>query len=137
MTRVFSRRTLALVLSVCGVVSVFAWARAGSVHAQSARTHGRVALAGSWSGGDWGDVVVRADGSGTYTDTFGTGPGVFELHHAGENKYAGSWSESSQRFGTLAIVFAPDGRTIDGRWDPDPRSTIGSQTGGPITWTRR
>jgi hypothetical protein len=144
-THVFSRRILAVILSACGVVFLVAWACAGPVHAQPsgalpasrAPSSGRVEPAGSWSGSDWGEVVVRADGSGAYTDTFGTGPGVLELRRTGQNEYVGCWSESSQRFGTLEIVLAPDGRTITGHWAPDPRSTIGSRTGGPIVWTRR
>ena len=28
-------------------------------------------------------------------------------------------------------------RPSAGRWDPDPRSTIGTRSGGPLSWTRR
>src|SRR5262249_20224299 len=94
-------------------------------------------LVGSWFSRDWGEVILNADGTGTYTDTFGTGPGRMQFHRTGERSYKGIWWESNQRSGTLAIVLSPDGRTITGTWTPDPSSTIGSKTGGAILWTRK
>lgn len=96
----------------------------------------RVEAAGEWTGDDWGSVVIAPDGSGSYTDTFGTGPGRLHLRRAGERLYAGVWGESSQRFGTIELLLSSDGRTLSGAWAPDPRSTIGSRTGGPVAWTR-
>jgi len=93
-------------------------------------------LVGSWSSRDWGEIVLNADGTGTYTDTFGTGPGRMQFERTGDRSYKGTWWESSQRSGTLVLVLSPDGRTITGTWTPDPRSTIGSKTGGAILWTR-
>jgi hypothetical protein len=92
---------------------------------------------GSWASRDWGEVVLNADGTGTYTDTFGTGPGRIELAPTCDRSYKGSWGESNQRSGTLVIILSPDGRTITGIWTPDASSTIGSKTGGTILWTRK
>jgi hypothetical protein len=92
---------------------------------------------GSWASRDWGEVVLNADGTGTYTDTFGTGPGRIELAPTCDRSYKGSWGESNQRSGTLVIILSPDGRTITGIWTPDASSTIGSKTGGTILWARK
>ena len=51
-------------------------------------------LAGSWSGRDWGELVLNADGTGTYTDTFGTGPGQVRFDRTGDHSYMGTWRES-------------------------------------------
>lgn len=96
-----------------------------------------IEAAGEWSGDDWGNVVIATDGTGSYTDTFGTGPGRLRLQGGGDRRYAGTWGESSQRFGTLELLLSPDGRTITGTWTPDPRSSLGSPTGGSLVWTRR
>src|SRR5262245_43483358 len=63
-------------------------------------------LVGSWSSRDWGEVVLNADGTGTYTDTFGTGPGRMQLDRTGDRSYKGTWWESNQRSGTLVIVLS-------------------------------
>lgn len=94
-------------------------------------------LAGSWAGDDWGEVILRGDGSGTYASTYGTGPGRLTLRRLDERHFAGRWRESPQRFGTLEILLSPDGATITGTWAPDPQCTIGSRTGGRIAWVRR
>lgn len=94
-------------------------------------------LAGSWSGRDWGDLVLNDDGTGTYTDTFGTGPGQMQFERTGDRSYKGTWRESEQRSGTMVFELSPDGKTITGAWAPDPSSTIGGRTGGAILWTRQ
>jgi hypothetical protein len=132
------RTTIALAVTVAVVVvpgaSVcFAGPRGGiTVEASPSGV-----VAGRWSGDDWGAVVVAPDGSGSYTSTYGTGPGRFQLERVGEHAYVGTWRESSLRFGTLTVSIAPDGRTIAGTWTPDPQCTIGTMTGGLIVWTRR
>lgn len=90
---------------------------------------------GEWSGPEWGRVVLRRDGSGTYTDTYGTGPGRLEFHAAGDG-YEGRWMESPRRFGTLRFALAPDGRVIYGEWRPDPKCTVGTSNGGALAWRR-
>lgn len=92
-------------------------------------------VTGQWSGPEWGRVVLNADGTGTYTDTYGTGPGRIALHAAGDG-YDGRWEESSRRFGTLHIVLSPSGREITGTWTPDPECTLGAMRGGALRWTR-
>ena len=94
-------------------------------------------LAGSWSGRDWGELVLNADGTGTYTDTFGTGPGQVRFNRTGDHSYKGTWRESDQRWGTLVFELSSDGQTITGAWTPEPSSTIGSAMGGAILWTRK
>ncbi len=98
---------------------------------------GILELAGSWSGPDWGELVLNADGTGTYTDTFGTGPGQVQFERTGDHSYKGTWRESDRRSGTMEFELSPDGQTITGAWTPDPNSTIGSKTGGAILWSRR
>jgi hypothetical protein len=93
-------------------------------------------LAGSWSGHDWGELVLNADGNGTYTDTFGTGPGQMRFDGVGDHSYKGTWRESDQRSGTMAFELSSDGQTIAGVWTPDPSSTVGGKAGGVIFWTR-
>lgn len=93
-------------------------------------------LAGSWSGQDWGELVLNADGTGTYTDTFGAGPGEMRFDQTGDHSYKGTWRESDQRSGTMVFELSSDGQTIAGVWTPDPGSTVGGKTGGVIFWTR-
>jgi hypothetical protein len=121
-------------------ISIVTPVAATLAHAQTSPARSpasRLAVAGRWSGADWGDVVIGGDGSGSYTSTYGTGPGQLQIRRAGERTYEGTWSESSQRYGALVLELAPDGRTITGAWRPDSQSTIGSRTGGPVVWTRR
>lgn len=98
-------------------------------------TAGPLDANGRWSGSGWGEVVLRGDGTGTYTDTYGTGPGRIEFHAAGGG-YEGRWMESARRFGTLRFAVAEDGRAINGEWTPDPECILGTTTGGAIRWTR-
>ncbi|MBI5515326.1 MAG: hypothetical protein HY909_16225 [Deltaproteobacteria bacterium] len=90
---------------------------------------------GRWSGPEWGQVVLRADGTGTYTSTYGTGPGRIEFRAVGGG-YDGRWMESARRFGTMHFVVAPSGSAITGTWAPDPECTIGTMSGGELHWTR-
>src|SRR5205085_7408221 len=105
--------------------------------ASRAGAQGALPIAGQWAAADWGEVTIAADGSGTYTDTYGTGPGRLQIRRTDDGRYEGTWGESSERHGTLVLVLAPDGRTLTGSWTPDPQSTIGTTTGGPIQWSRR
>jgi hypothetical protein len=93
------------------------------------------AIAGRWNGG-WGFVVIRSDGTGSYTDTYKTGPGEMTLEVVRPGSYRGSWGESEQRHGTLEVTVSEDGNRLTGSWEPDPDSTIGTKSGGTITWTR-
>lgn len=92
-------------------------------------------VTGRWTGPEWGSVVLNPDGTGTYTDTFGTGPGRIEYRSVADG-YEGRWMESSRRFGTLRFVLAPSGREIIGTWTPDPECTIGTPNGGALRWMR-
>jgi len=94
-------------------------------------------ISGSWTGLDWGTIELRADGTGTYSSTYGPGAGRMAVRSIGPRRFAGTWGESSQRHGTFTFELAADGRTILGSWTPDPGCTIGTMTGGELTWTRR
>jgi hypothetical protein len=94
------------------------------------------AIVGRWNGGGWGYVVMRSDGTGSYTDTYKTGPGEMKLEVVGPRTYKGSWGESEQRHGTLEVTVSDDGNSVKGTWEPDPSSTIGTKSGGTITWNR-
>jgi hypothetical protein len=130
-----SVRCLAISVAVLGLSNVV------PSYAQRAPTAGRrpsaVAVAGRWSGEGWGDVAVRPDGSGSYTDTYGTGPGRLKIRPVGDGHYTGEWSESSLRFGTLELYVARDGRTASGVWTPDVHCALGTMNGGTVAWSRR
>jgi len=131
---------LSLMLSLCAVaraeLRVAQQGVAVSPRLDVGRHSAILELMGSWSGRDWGGVVLNADGTGTYTDTFGSGPGQMRFGRTSDHSYKGTWWESDQRLGTFAFELSLDGQTITGAWTPDPSSTIGSKTGGAILWTR-
>jgi hypothetical protein len=93
-------------------------------------------LTGAWEGADWGQVTI--DGrAGSYTDTYRTGPGRFELRKTGDHTYSGVWGESKARHGTLTLTLSSDGRKLTGTWAPDADVTIGGKEGGPINWVKK
>ena len=92
-------------------------------------------LAGDWTG--WGRVTWASDGSGTYTDTYGTGPGTMKLRRTGDRTYEGTWGESAKRHGTMVISLSGDSNQITGTWKPDPDCTIGTRQGGSLTFRRK
>jgi hypothetical protein len=126
---------IAVAMRALSVLTVVGSVGAPPVQA-AAQSENRFALAGRWTGDEWGDVVVASDGSGSYTDTYHTGPGRLHLVRAGERRYEGTWSESSQRYGTVVLELAPDGEVARGTWTPSQESTIGSMTGGSVLWLR-
>lgn len=94
-------------------------------------------IAGAWHGTGWGDVVLRADGTGSYSDTYSSGPGRLQIHRTGPRTYAGTWGESARRHGVVVLVFEAGGGTLRGAWSPDPECSLGTHTGDALTWTRR
>jgi hypothetical protein len=124
-------RTLAAMAVVSLVVlGLAAGARAGDPESG----HGH--LVGEWSSPDWGTVTLLGDWGG-YTGTFGTGPGLLELQKSDGKSYQGTWRESGQRHGTLSFTVADDGKSLSGRYQPDPASTIGGKQGQSFRLTRR
>jgi hypothetical protein len=103
---------------------------------QSARAAGDAGLDGTWTGADWGTVTF-AGGVGSYTDTYGTGPGRLQLERMGDHTYAGVWGESTKRHGTLTVTLSKDASGLTGTWYVDPDCTIGKKGGGPIRWTKK
>lgn len=94
-------------------------------------------ISGTWRGDGWGDVTLRPDGTGTYTDTYGSVPGRLQIRRTGARTYAGSWGEVIDRHGVLVFVIEADGRTLRGAWTPDPGCSVGTSTGASLIWTRR
>ena len=96
---------------------------------------GEPGLEGTWTGNSWGRVVF-VDGQGTYTDTYGTGPGTLHLTKAGERAYEGTWGESPKRHGTLAFTLSKNGELANGTWKADEDCEIQGSPGGAIQWIR-
>lgn len=92
-------------------------------------------LDGKWSGEAWGNVTFRGY-SGTYSSTYGTGPGKIKIINREDGTLFGQWGESDARHGSLQISFE-DGDTLIGTWRPDADCTIGGKEGGSIRWTRK
>ena len=96
-------------------------AASGSAGAQTAATPMDLPIAGRWTGNDWGDVVIAADGTGSYSATFGTGPGRLQLQRVDADRYQGTWRESDRRFGRLVLVLSHDRRTLTGTFGTKAR----------------
>ncbi len=94
-------------------------------------------LSGRWTdtGGGWGKVAITGN-TGTYTDTYGTGPGTFAFQEQPDGTYTGTWGESEQRHGTLSFTVSDAGRTIKGTYKADDDCEINPGSTGPIHWTR-
>jgi len=95
-------------------------------------------LSGPWTdtGGGWGTVAITGN-EGTYTDTYGTGPGTFEFQRQPDGSYAGTWRESEQRHGTLSFTVSDARRTIKGTYRADEDCDINPGSTGDIHWTRK
>jgi hypothetical protein len=93
-------------------------------------------LSGEWSGAGWGKVVISG-ARGTYTDTYQTGPGTFELRRTGRHTYEGTWGESKKRFGTLSFVTSEDERTIAGIYQADASCAIDPGSTSTFQWSRK
>src|SRR5947208_3196796 len=100
MTHVFTVRRLAFVLATLGLARVSPAGAQSNAERQQAPALG---IGGTWVGGDWGTVVIGADGGGTYTATYESAYGRLQIRPAGERRYVGTWGESVRRFGTLAL----------------------------------
>jgi hypothetical protein len=92
-------------------------------------------LTGAWIS-DWGGVKIDGN-KGSYTDTYGTGPGRLEFTKTGDHAYACNWGESKKRHGTMNVTLSKDGRKLTGKWFVDGDSTIGKKGGGPINWIKK
>jgi hypothetical protein len=95
-------------------------------------------LAGSWNGGDWGEVTITGDGgsySGTYSDTFGCGKGNFSFGKAGERTYEGAWHDpDGQHHGTFTLTASADGQSLELSWNATDGRDLKNQSS---SWTRR
>lgn len=98
-------------------------------------------IAGTWTGQEWGDVVLKKTGdaeyAGTYSDTFGKQPGEIQLKWSRiEHRYYGTWREGDDRFGELSVRLVGD--EIRGAHTTDPKSKINPATPrlADLAWTR-
>ena len=98
-------------------------------------------IAGTWSGEDWGDVVLKKTESGryegTYTDTFGKTPGAIRLSWSRiERRFNGTWREGDDRFGDVSVRLV--GKEIHGAFTTDTKAKINPATPAlsELTWVR-
>ena len=95
-------------------------------------------LAGSWNGGDWGEVTITGDGgsySGTYSDTFGCGKGNFSFGKTGARMYEGAWHDpDGQHNGTFTLTASADGKSLVLSWSATDGRDLKNQSS---SWTRR
>lgn len=93
-------------------------------------------LYGTWTG--WGRVTL-ADGSGTYSDTYGQ-PGWLKFRRVEEGTYEGTWGEGEgkRRYGHLRFSLSADGTRIEGSWGAADDCDInpGSPASDSLTWRR-
>jgi len=92
-------------------------------------------LDGEWRGNDWGQVLFVGL-RGSYSSTYGPGPGEIRVTEAAEGAYAGTWGEGERRHGKLKLRFESRDVLV-GEWSADPTSTIKGQPGGIIRWNRK
>jgi tripartite motif-containing protein 71 len=101
----------------------------------------QIDLSGKWSGfeagSDWGWVTIQGN-RGTYTDTYGPGPGKLEFHRTGRNAYSGTWGESDKRHGIMSFTVSDDGHKIIGTYEADKDVTLDPHyRTGIIYWIRQ
>lgn len=98
-------------------------------------------LSGRWQGEEWARVELKAvkpgTYEGTYTDTFGPGPGTISLTwEAFDRRFNGTWAEGKDRFGTISVRL--DGGEIRGAFTTDPNCKIrpGKPALADLRWVR-
>jgi len=77
---------------------------------------------------------------GTYSDTWGPGPGILKFQKTGERSYTGTWCDSAEgevlQQGTMSFTVSEDGKTIAGTWEAGRDCEINPGGKGAIRWTR-
>jgi len=96
-------------------------------------------IAGTWTGEDWGTVVLTKAGdkeyTGTYTDTDYKQRGEIQLRWSRiERQYNGTWREGDHRSGDLSVYKVGD--EIRGAMTTDPKSQPNAPGLHGLTWTR-
>jgi DNA-binding beta-propeller fold protein YncE len=120
----------------------------GNVYVSDSHNHriqkfapAQIDLSGKWSGlesgADWGWVTIQGS-RGTYTDTYGPGPGKLEFHRTEHDTYSGTWAESDKRHGTMSFTVSDDGNTITGTYAADEDCEIHPEyKKGVVYWVRQ
>lgn len=98
-------------------------------------------IAGTWTGDEWGTVVLEekrpGQYEGTYTETVKDTPGTIRVRWSRiERRYNGTWSEGEDRFGELSVRLVGD--EIRGAYTTDGTSRInpGTPRLADLTWRR-
>ena len=98
-------------------------------------------IAGVWSGGDWGTVVLNKRNPGEYTgeysESVATKPGEIRLKWSQiEERFNGTWREGEDQFGELSLRLAGD--EIRGALSTDPKSKTNHARPklGDVAWGR-
>jgi RNA polymerase sigma factor (sigma-70 family) len=100
-------------------------------------------LSGNWHGDDWGNVKLASAGKGvyegTYSDTFGKDVGNIRVSWSAEsNRFEGTWSEGTYRFGRVSLRLTDDGKFIRGAYSCDPKCDYkpGIPSLADLQWSR-
>jgi hypothetical protein len=95
-------------------------------------------LSGPWDGtaSEWGQVHLKGN-EGTYTDTYGPGPGTLAFRKVGPRAYEGTWKETETHGGTLSFQVSEDGHTIEGKYTTAKTSPRRPGYEGKVLWSRK
>ncbi|HSG70850.1 MAG TPA: protein kinase, partial [Planctomycetaceae bacterium] len=98
-------------------------------------------IAGTWTGDEWGTVVLEekrpGQYEGTYTETVKDTPGTIRVRWSRiERRYNGTWSEGDDRFGKISVRLVDD--EIRGGWTTNRKSEInpGTPELANLSWKR-
>ncbi len=133
------RRVFSVARRFKGVIAMFAAVSVlGMVFWQSAAPPD---ISGTWTGREWGEVVLEQTQpghyAGTYTDTFGDNPGTLQLKWSRiERRFNGTWREAEDRFGKISVRLVED--EIRGAWTTNRKSGInpGTPELADLSWVR-
>jgi serine/threonine-protein kinase len=98
-------------------------------------------IAGTWSGDEWGDVVLKETSSGEYSGTY-VAPsekrsGEIQVKWSRiERRFNGTWREGEDRFGELTLRRVGDEIRGAHKTDPKSKNNPSLPTLAEITWQR-
>jgi serine/threonine protein kinase len=98
-------------------------------------------IAGTWTGDEWGTVVLEEKRpgryEGTYTETVKDNPGTIRVQWSRiERRFNGTWREGEDRFGKISVRLVDD--EIRGGWTTNRKSEInlGTPELADLSWMR-